>query len=189
MKTFITGVLLILTACSSKQKSSEKYFDFDGLINSQISQLSQRMRVLDKRAELKGIQSDTTFVPDTKGWEAELDLFRRLEALNKPIHQKTYQVEGPLDDPKSNLKIIQYKAPSSSLPFIKIYYLTELNRVRKIEGMVSESNILYAGSQWMTMEFEEEEGRPILIRYGVRGFQKLVMRDSVNFSVQGQINW
>ena len=179
----------MLAACSSKQKSSEKYFDFDGLINAQISELSERKRVLDKSAQLKGVQSDTTFVPDTEGWEAELDLFRQLEVLNKPTHQKTYRVEGPLDDSKSNLKIKQFYAGSNSLPFIRIYYLTELRKVKKIEAVVSESNVLYAGSQRLTMEFEEEDGRPMLIRYGVSGFQKLVMRDTVNFSVHGQIDW
>ena len=39
MKTFITGVLLILTACSSKQKSSEKYFDVESFQPSKQIQL------------------------------------------------------------------------------------------------------------------------------------------------------
>ena len=179
----------MLAACSTKQKSTEKYFDFDGLVDKQISELSQRKRVLDKTAHVNGNISDTTMVPDTQGWEAELDLFRQLEILNKPIHHDAYKVIGPLKDPKSNLKVRLFDAGSPSIPIIKIYYLSEFSRIRKVEASISESNILYSSGRFMTMEFEEEDGKPLLTRYGVNGFQKLLMGDTVKFSVEGQVDW
>ena len=75
-------LLFLLTACRQNQKSNQKYFDFDRLIDDQISELSQRKRVLDKVADIGGSRSDTTFLPSAGGWETELEIFRELEKIN-----------------------------------------------------------------------------------------------------------
>jgi hypothetical protein len=40
------------------------------------------------------------------------------------------------------------------------------------------------------MEFDDgEDGQPLLIRYSMNGFQKMILQDTVHLSMQGQIDW
>lgn len=185
----LTLLFLFASACSHEQKSTQKFFDFDGLIDEQINKLSQRKRVLDKVASVSGDKSDSTFLPSVEGWESELGIFRQLELINKPTYRNSYQVEGPLEDTKSNLKIRQYVGPSTPMPLVKFYYQNEFTHLKKIEAAVTERNLLFTNSRSLSMEFDEEEGKPALIRYTVNGYQKMILGDTVRFSVLGQIDW
>jgi hypothetical protein len=182
-------LLFIAAACSPEQTPTNKFFDFDGLVDEQISQLSQRMRVLDKVAKMSTVHSDTTFLPSAKGWESELEIFRQLETFNKPTFQSVYRVEDPVKDSKSNLKIRQYLAAEAPITVVRFYYQDEFRRLKKIDAEITEKNILFTTHRALTMEFDEEDGRPLLTRYGMTGFQKMILRDTVRFSVQGQIDW
>ena len=182
-------LFFLAIACTQEQKSIQKYFDFDGLIDDQISQLSQRGRVLEKVAAMARDQTDSTFLPSVKGWESELEIFRDLEMINKPAYRDVYRIEDPLEDTKSNLKIRRYVASSAPLHLINFYYQNEFTRLKKIEAYITEKNLLYATSRTLVMEFEEEDGKPQLIRYSMNGFQKMVFSDTVRFSVQGQVDW
>lgn len=189
--TFVRWALTVFlaAACSQEQKSTHKYFDFDRLIDDQISQLSQRMRVLDKEAAMSDVKSDSTFLPSGKGWESELEIFRELEIINKPAYQMAYKVEDPVEDTKSNLKIRQYSSAASPVSLVKFYYQNEFERLRKIEADIVENNLLYTNSRTLVMEFDEVDGKPLLIKYTMNGFQKMVLSDPVRFSVSGAIDW
>lgn len=189
--TFGRWALLFLMAasCSQEQKSTQKFFDFDDLIDDQISQLSLRIGVLDKEVDMGGEKSDSTFLPSAKGWESELEIFRQLEMINKPMYRDAYKIEDPVEDTKSNLKIRQYTAVSSPVPLVKFFYQNELSQLKKIEASVTKSNLLYSTGRVLLMEFEDEEGKPLLFRYSVIGFQKMILSDTVRFSVSGQIDW
>ncbi len=180
---------LLAVACSQEKKSADKYFNFDGLIDDQISQLSQHMRVLGKIAEMSDRKSDTTFLPSGKGWASELEIFRELEIINRPTYQKVYKVEDSMEDSKSNLKIRQYSSSTSPVTFVRFYYQNEFEKLKKIEADIVVKNLLYSSSRSMTMEFDEEDGKPLLIRYTMNGFQKMVFSEPVHFSVMGQIDW
>ncbi len=193
MKTIKFGGLLILFllsgACSEKPKSSEKYFDFDGLLEDQIDQLSQRSRVLDKMVDMGGEKSDSTFLPSGAGWNSELEIFRNLELINRPTYKGAYAIADPLADAKSNLKIREYTAMSSPVPLVRFYYQDQFERIKKIEAVITRNNFLFKSRRLLTMEFDEDDGKPLLIRYSMKGFQKMILTDTVHFSLQGQIDW
>lgn len=183
-------LLFLLTACRQNQTSNQKYFDFDRLIDDQISELSQRRRVLGKVADIDGSKSDTTFLPSVKGWETELEIFRELEKINKPASQLVYKIEDRIEDSKSNLLIRRYAAASEPVPLVEFYYQNEFSRLKKIEASVAEKNVLYSAQRVLKIEFDEgEEGHPLLIRYSMEGFQKMFMRDTVHLSMVGEIDW
>jgi len=178
-----------MAACNEGQKSTEKLFNFDGLIDDQISQLSQRARVVDKASELDGEKSDSTFLPSSKGWGDELWAFRQLELINKPAYRNVYKVEDPVKDSRSNLKVRRFQSSSSPISVVSFYYQGDFTRLRKIEALLTESNILYTTHRELTMEFEEEDNKPILSSYSLNGFQKVPFTDTVRFSVTARIEW
>lgn len=184
------SLLFFAAACSPTPTSLKSGpIDFDRLVDEQISQLSQRKNTLEKEAEVDGHRSDSTLVPTPETWRAELAIFRQLGIVNKPLHQGSYHEEGPLDDSRSNLKIRQYVSESSPLTLLRIYYQEKIERVRKIEGRVTETNQLYSNQRNLTMEFDEEDGKPVLTHYRISGYQKVALRDTVRFSVEARINW
>ncbi len=182
--------LLFVFGCSPTPSAiNSGPIDFDRLIDEQIGALSQHKNTLEKVAEVGGHPSDSTFVPTAEIWKAELAIFRQLGIVNKPLHGGSYREEGPLDDPRSNLKIQQYVSDSSPLALLRVYYHETIGRVRKIEGTIREANQLYTSERRLTLEFDEENSKPFLIFYGISGYQKVALRDTIRFSVKARINW
>jgi len=163
--------------------------DVNTLIDDQVNFLSQRKVGLSKEARVDGIFSDSTVMPTMEAWRAELAIFRQLGIVNKAIHQGTYRHEGPLDDPRSNLFIEQYSSTASPLKSLKIFYREDPSRIRKIEGRLSSTTILNTSERILTLEFDEENDKPVLTRYTVIGFQKVVLRDTVRFQLVSTIKW
>ncbi len=182
--------LLFTVACSPTPGSVRLGpIDFDRLIDEQISELSKHRNTLEKEAEVDGHRSDSTLVPTEEIWKGELAIFRQLGMINKPLHQGSYRQEGPLDDPRSNLKIQQYVSASSPLRVLRIFYQESIEQVRRIEGTLNETNQLYHNERKLTLEFDEGNGKAVLTFYGITGRQKVVLRDTVRFSVNARINW
>lgn len=184
------SVLLLAFACAPTPASVvQSPLDFDVLIDGQINGLSQRKVTLDKVAVVGNVRSDSTLVPTADDWHAELDIFRQLGTLDKAIYQGAYRQEGPLDDPSSNLHIQQYSSATSPLRVLKIYYQDDLQKVRRVEGLLEERTPLYSTQKSLTMVFEEENGKPVLTSYSIVGYQKVALRDTVHFSVESAITW
>ena len=70
---------------------------------------------------------------------------------------------------------------------MKFFYHDDFSQLKRIEATIAENNRLYSNSRDLTMEFEEEDGKPVLNRYSMSGFQKMMFRDTVRFSILGQI--
>ena len=191
MKRTISRVVIFLSllsvACSNEQKAVPKFYDFEGLINEQVSQLNLHKRTLNKSAMVKGLESDSSYLPSGKGWETELEVFRQMEMLNKPNYRSDYKIVDPVKDIRSNLKIREYISSTAPVNSLKFYYHDDFSQLKKIEAVILEKNVLYANGRVFTMEFEESDGKPVLDHYSMTGFQKMVMRDTVHFSLQGQI--
>jgi hypothetical protein len=182
-------IICIVAACNQAPVSTEKFFDFEGLITDQVIQLNQSRGVLEKSVTMGLTATDSSYVPSLKGWESELEIFRDLEIINRPTYRDAYKVDDPLADATSNLKIRQYVSDNAPLHFVRFYYQSEFGNLKKIEAAFTEKNILYSTSRSLLMEFDDHGGEPQLIHYSMDGFQKMVLSDTVRFSVQGHINW
>jgi hypothetical protein len=190
-RSFYLLGLVFLLACSpvAPKTESSLALNIDQLIETQITHLAQHKNVLEKEADVDGTRSDSTFVPTPEIWKSELEIFRQLNLINKPVHKGAYRQEGPLNDTRSNLKIMQYVSTTSPLVLLKIYYQNDPAIFKKIEGILRESNQLYTNNRSLSLEFDEDNGTPMLITYSVVGFQKVAVRDTVKFYVRGHINW
>ncbi|MBY0436474.1 MAG: hypothetical protein K2U26_20465 [Cyclobacteriaceae bacterium] len=182
-------VLLLFASCTEKTNRVVNVINFDSLLEVQVQQLSQRKRVLDKTASLSGTESDTTLVPSTQVWEAELEIFKQLQNVNKPTYKDAYVLTDGIADANSNLTIRQYLASAAPVSSLQFYYQDDFAQLKKVEAIISEHNMLRTTHRNLTLEFEEEDGRPVLNRYAIKGFQKLVFTDTVRFAIEGQIDW
>lgn len=186
----IWGIILLLAGCSeTKDASQPALFKFNELIDTQIDLLSQKKYTLEKSAAVDTSHFFNTFVPTPDNWRSELDIFRQLEMVNRPIYRNGYQSSGPLKDTRSNLKIHQYSSNSSPVILFRVYYQDQISKLKKIEATLAESNFLYSSRKALTLEFEEVDGMQLLTTYSIDGFQKVALRDTVTFRMRAQIDF
>lgn len=180
-----------LSSCGNVEDSPSHYLSFDSLITEQIKLLSHSKAKLKKTASLDDKADSTDFtVPDSAGWSKELGVFLQLDMINKPIYRDQYTVhEG--QDPKSNLTVRTFegKTESTDLPVssLKIYYLKDFSNIRRIEGVYNEENTLYGSSQFLSLELQDIHNKNVLTSYSIKGNQKMIMADSLQFSVAARI--
>ncbi len=184
---FFVGSLFLLASCNKSNLKYEKsYFDFDSLISSQSVALVKAGTLLSKSVSLNGKQDQSSIQTDSTLMAHELEVFRQLDVINKPLYKSAYVILGGDKDSRSNLRIRTYKSKNPSpVPFITFYYLNDWKHLKKIESVYQEDNTLYSTERHLQLEFDDRAGIPLLSRYNVTGKQKMILSDSVLFSIEG----
>jgi hypothetical protein len=184
---FFVGSLFLLASCNKSNLKYEKpYFDFDSLINVQSADLIKAGTLLSKSVSLNGKQDQSSIRTDSTLMAHELDVFRQLDVINKPLYKTAYEILDGDKDSRSNLRIRTYKAKNPSpVPFITFYYLNDWKHLKKIESVYQENNTLYLTERHLLLEFDDVAGTLLLSRYEVTGKQKMILSDTVLFSIEG----
>jgi hypothetical protein len=177
--------VFLLTGCNrSSQKYDKAYFDFDSLISVQVADLIKSEVTINKRSVINGKNDNSSFVPDSLKLAHELDVFRQLDLINKPLFRNAYEIKDGEKDNKSNLLIRSYTAKSPSpVAYVKFYYTSSPRELKKIESVFHDKNSLYDTRRNLILEFDDSSGSILLSRYQLSGAQKMILSDAVNFSV------
>ena len=179
-------VLTLLVSCQRNSQQADSYFD--SLVVAQVVQLSKVKASLVKKATLDGKEDQSTFTPDSTTWENELDIFRQLSVFERPAYRQAYRIEDGMKDGMSNLIIRRYQATLRiPVPELRFYYFNQFRNLKKIEATYRLQNLLYATTRHLSMEFEEVQGKAVLIAYRIEGAQKMFLGDSVKFSIRSEI--
>lgn len=185
----ILSVSLLITACEEKRSDTKFYYPIDSLLTQQAQYLTESKAKLSKQAAIDGKKEATAFVPkDTTAWLHELDVFAELNDINKPTNVGKYRTERGIKDQTSNLLIYTIQS-TETLPvsFINVYYLNTLSDIRKIEAHFNQQSDLMKTSRDLLMEFQNINNKIVLTSYSIQGGQKMLLGDSVTFSVHGMV--
>lgn len=198
-KILCLGILLLvtgLTSCES-EKPPATFYPVDSLINDQVRYLTKIDAGLVKEALLSGEMDTSTFIPqDTTAWTKELEIFRKLDEINKPVNKEFYEVNDGQIDPGSNLKVMAFIPASQlsdkirkqlSIQYLRIYYQGNIGKPRKLEALYEEENLLFGSARLLSMHFRQIDNRTVLTSYAVKGGQKMVFGDSVAFYISGRV--
>jgi len=189
MKVFfgVACVVLLFSCNRQNLKYDKSYFDFDSLVNNQVQQIASAKARVIKKTFLNGKNDSTILLPDTTHWKHELDAFQQLDVINKPLFKGNYQAINQEDD-HSNLLVRSFTTKMKSpVPEVKFFYQDGYMKLKRIESVFNESNVLYSTSRKLTLEFEEQQGMAMISKYRVQGFQKMILSDSVKFSIEGKL--
>jgi len=187
-RTFIfVGLVFVLVSCNKTNQVYDKpYVDFDSLINSQISSLVRAKSSLTKSVLLDGKADQSTVTLDSAIVAHELDVFRQLDFINKPLYRNGYEVIDGEKDTHSNLTTRKYQSKKPSpIPIVIFYYQNNFSNIKKIESVYQEDNTLYFTRRELVLEFDDASGTQMLTRYSLKGMQKMILNDSVMFSIEG----
>jgi hypothetical protein len=178
-----------ISSCNQRTDTT-KLYNIDSLVTQQVQRLAAAKPKLQKVALLGNENDSRTYTPDSAGWGRELEIFRQLEAMNKPVNRSNYLVDDNLYDPGSNLTVKAFTA-LEPLPVrsVRVFYDTDIQKPRKIEAIYDEENTLYKSSKNLVLEFQQIDNKNLLTSYSIDGGQKMILSDSVTFSVKGRIQF
>ena len=191
---YTTAVVLLLLALSALSCESERtpaaFYPVDSLITAQAAYLAGIRAGLFKEAMLSGRADTLTYTPaDSLSWLNELDIFRKLDAINKPVNKGVYRVDDGLLDPGSNLTVKAFTSLTEvPVVYLRIYYQGNIGKPRKIEALYDEANALHQSARLLSMHFQQIENKTVLTSYTIRGGQKMMFADSVAFYISGKIS-
>jgi hypothetical protein len=183
-----SGLLILLFSCGKKSKVVPMY-NIDSLVLAQVKNLAAERATLHKSAVIGLQKDDSVFTPsDTSAWLNELDIFRQLDVINRPINRDNYIIDDGLFDPSSNLTVKAFSAVEN-LPvrYLRIFYQESIHKPRKIEALYDDQNALYKSGRSLLMEFNQVNNKTVLTAYTISGGQKMIMGDSVTFLIKGNI--
>lgn len=167
------------------------FFPIGTLVDQQVLALTDRGAGLTKQAVLGSETEAKDYIPaDTSAWRKELDIFAELETINRPANRNSYVITDGLRDTNSNLLIREF-TDTTGLPvrYLRVYYHETADRPRIIEALYETDHALYATSRKLNMEFRRIGGKLMLTTYSVRGWQKMMLGDTVEYSISGKIQF
>jgi hypothetical protein len=181
-------VALISMGCQKQLVKKKAYVDFDSLINKQVAFLKTSNASLRKEAIIGDQTSSSSAIPDSTAWSHELDVFRQLDLINRPVYQNAYTIKDGVKDSKSNLLIRSFEAPAdAAVPYLRLYYQDTPLRLKKLEALYQETNSLYRSQRKLEMYFDDSRGPSYLKGYLIEGDQKMILTDSVHYAIRSEI--
>lgn len=181
---FFLLVSTLIFSCGRENLQYKKdYFDFDSLINQQIKVLAASNISIHKNASITDSATTGMTVADSAALARELDIFRQIDLINRPLFKGKYEVtERP--DTQSNL-IVRTYSPTIPSPIkeVRFYFLENFKKLKRIEVRYEENNTLYYTRRDYVLEFVDTN--PVLLqKTTVKGIQKMILNDSVSFMVE-----
>ena len=184
-RIFLFPVLFIITvACDQQLKNNQSILNIDSLVNAQSIALTRSNAELQKQLTMNGSAEEMSYQPDSLNWITELDILKQLSIINKPIYRDLYVIEDDRTDTESNLTVRTYSTEQVvPVRTIKFYYRSDFKNLRRITATYIEKNSLYESARTFNMEFSEEAKSVQLKQISITGYQKMVLSDSVIYSL------
>jgi hypothetical protein len=158
------------------------YFDVKGFLDSQVAELTRRQPVVEKQVRLRDGKVETTRVTKTD-WSKELQIFYQAD-INKPALRGAYEVLEHSNF--EGVARIIYNAKATSESAVKSLLVeTRVNSSipQLIAARIEQDNPLFYSEKKLLLLVDN--GR--ITEYKVYGIQKLVMFDTVRYSVQTRV--
>lgn len=191
MVTAAVAFSMMLSSCVQRPAAEARYINIDSILQAQKKILSTSHTSLSREIWLDDkIVRDSSKNLDSAGWAAELDEFSRLATINKPIYKGTFAIEEGLKDVNSNLTVKAFiNTERLPIKYVKLYYQDHPFKLRKIESLYTEGekNLLYKHSRLFVLEFRDIYNKTILSSYSIKGGQKILAGDTIEFAIRGKI--
>ena len=188
---YLLSFLWLLSACSisrGDQREGPKidaYFDLAGLIQQQVQSLSVITPRVYKQAVIDSQQEEQEL--DTVNWEKELNIFSKAD-INKPRLLSQYQTTTYTND--AGNKVTKHQNVEENVSGVIKMEIVENPASQKLLSIYIETreyNTLFTSEVEMEMNFEEKENEPRLTSYSINGFEKVILKDTMHYSIKVKI--
>ena len=186
MRNLILLTWLALSACNPLEKKLVNDIpSIDSLITAQTSGLKDYTLV--KRVSVDDSIFRVVTVRSPINWSKELEPFREISQINRPIYQRAY-AQSLTRDRQSNLMIKTWLA-KTTLPFheIKLYYLPNENLLKRVEAHFTVRDFYLTVTKKLVLDFSLLGEVNRLESYHISIVQKHFWAEPEYFYVDGLI--
>jgi hypothetical protein len=179
-------LLAVLAGCAQGERENspirlmDEYYDVNGLLKRQMRTLAAADVLLVKDVSYIDQDESDTLRLNAQQVRQELRMFSEMD-INRPVLSGRYTISTSESGP---LHITRYQADEPE--DLRVNYLEvhrQGNEVRQLVALFSDRNLLYNSTRTLTLTLNEEE---LPLSYSIVGIQKMIFRDSVAYSIQGQ---
>ncbi|MCC2545628.1 hypothetical protein LJY25_04165 [Hymenobacter sp. BT175] len=160
------------------------YYDVKGFLDAEVKTLLAERATAEKKVTLRDGQTETVKVAPV-AWDKELQLFYQAD-INKPALRGSYEL-GNQSRPETPWFYWQRKAdvdaPVERLTVVPSGADTLRGPIELLTAVIKQDNPLYYAQKTLTLH--ARQGR--IYAYEVKGVQKLVLFDSVRYSVSTRV--
>lgn len=162
------------------------YFDVQGFLDRQIQLLNQEEPEVRKTVRDQQGGAETEIVRNIN-WERELELFREVD-LNRPALRDYFTITRHTDPATGHITERYERVPGA---YTNIQYLVvELDadrQLRQMEAATKQDNPLFYTQRQLQLSTGAVQGQPRLSQYRITGTQKLILTDSVHYTLEGEV--
>lgn len=192
LRPLLLAVLLLPAACREGLGPPEKtgpiagYCDLEELFETQAAMLDSAGAGLYKAAWLDGHRDSAVLRHDFRGWQQELSPLQEahIRPNNIPL---SYRIEREESAGGLLVRFRSLYPDQTAVDSLSILYRGAGGPPVRISATRSESNSLYASCRFLEAEFDSAGLRPMLRRYRLWGWQKMIGMDSVHLGVEAEI--
>ena len=168
-------------------RDSPEVFSITELLDGQISKLSRSKPGLMKNASIDGIEENVEIQGKEVDWEEILKSFYELD-ISSPRLAQMYDIQ---EYDSGSVHILQYRRKPGEKSKIELLRIDEyINGSLKISANESSSNPIYHSRSITNIEFARDDDQGLLIqRFQLKGYQKIISRDTVHYSVVGTFRY
>ncbi|HAA15800.1 MAG TPA: hypothetical protein DCE41_30455 [Cytophagales bacterium] len=178
------GLLLGCQPESTTEEVEKPYFDLSGFLDLQVEQLSSIDLQLNKSTLLGEDTDQFSSVLQKEEWDQEFRFFYEVD-INQSILLDQY---APSLQKNGGAMITRYSPKETMENGVQWLEIIQTGGVvTQVSAFTFDKNALYTTQRMLEMNFEDKGGKAHLTDYEVKGFQKMVLKDTVNYSIQGTV--
>lgn len=165
--------LLIVIACAKPQSNLDTYYDLEDRLNQQVVKLAAEKAGL-KKTIIVGEEKETqSFEPDSLGWAEHLDILKDFTPADPAF-------VGAFDITEADGKTHYAVKPGLKVP-LKSFEASNTGKGEIISAILKNDKTVFSDYKKMTLRFRGER----LAFFKVEGFQKMMLKDTVFYTIEG----
>jgi hypothetical protein len=174
---------LAMAGCSGGTENEDKiktYFDVQSLFVGQPTLL--RNLTFTKKANIDGQSEEKAVSFDSLGWAKELAMFANMD-INKAVYVGAYEIEETKTEKGKEISYKRKPGTVSGVVWITVEFDKQGNPLR-FSGLFQEQNALYQNERKLSADFALNNGKAVLSSYTIKGYQKILMKDTVQYKIE-----
>ena len=179
--------VLVLAGCQPQQQvvvTDKPYFDLVGLLDEQLAMFGQEHPQLNKSTQLDGESEQYSTTLDSSGWEEEMAFFMAAD-LNKPILLDAYEESVEETGDAAVTVYTPKQKKHNGVQRMEIHFAD--GALEKVVIETLDKNALFTTDRHLELNFEWKGETMRLTDYVVSGTQKMIMKDSLPYRIQGTL--
>jgi len=161
----------------------------DGLLDRQVILLDSVKAKLSKKTVIDGEMDFRTMTLDSASWAKELEIFYKVD-LNDPALRAAYSEQN--QQVSDSLHVLRYdlkEGRSAEIHHLSVFYNQDKANPDSIIALFKETNALYNSQRKLKLYFSAGNGVHLLSKYNISGNQKMMMKDTISYSIEGINKW